>query len=123
MKTRAHGAPEDGITLPLNMPAGTTNGIPTTYRAGGLVVVPVTDRVTAEDLTNTNKATPQGLKAGQASCYLVGVPLVLQNIPIDVAVAEGGKVYKAADGTFNGVNTGTFVGWKVNGKLALRASQ
>lgn len=123
MKTRAHGAPDDGITLPLTMPAGTTNGIPTTYGAGGLIVVPVTDRVTADDLANATKAPPQGLKAGQASCYLVGVPLVLQNITIDAAVSEGGKVYKAADGTFNGVNTGVFIGWKVNGKLALRASQ
>ena len=123
MKTRSHGSPDQGITLPLTMPDGTQEGVPSPYGDGGLIVVPVTGRVADDDLKNPAKAPPQGLKAGQASCYLVGVPLVLQNITIDAAVTEGGKVYKAADGTFSGVNTGVFIGWKVNGKLALRASQ
>lgn len=121
MKTRAHGSPMDGITLALTVPDGTQNGIPTTYGAGGLIVVPVTDRVTAADLTNPAKATPQGLKAGQASCFLPGISVTLK-VTIDAAVAEGGKVYKAADGSFNGANTGTFMGWKVNGFLAVKAN-
>ena len=122
MKTRAHGSPDQGITLPLTMPDGTQEGIPASYGDGGLVVVPITPRVSAADLKDPGKITPQGLRAGQASCYLAGVQLVL-NVPIDAGVAEGGKVYKQPDGKFSSTNTGMFVGWKVNGKLALRASQ
>ncbi|WP_339096198.1 hypothetical protein WDJ50_02595 [Deinococcus sp. VB142] len=122
MKTRAHGSPDQGITLPLTMPEGTQEGIPATYGDGGLVVVPVTARVTADDLKNPAKNPPQGLRAGQASCYLAGVQLVL-SVKIAATVAEGGKVYKQPDGTFSEAAGGTFVGWKVNGKLALRASQ
>lgn len=122
MKTRAHGSPDQGITLPLTMPEGTQEGIPATYGDGGLVVVPVTGRVSADDLKNPAKNPPQGLRAGQASCYLAGVQLVL-GVKIAATVAEGGKVYKQPDGTFSEAAGGVFVGWKVNGKLALRASQ
>lgn len=121
MKTRAHGSPDSGITVPLTLPNGTLNGIPTVYGAGGLIVIPVTDRVTADDLTNPAKAVPQGLKAGQASAFLPGISVTLR-VTIDAGVAEGGKVYKANDGTFNGTNTGVFMGWKVNGLLAVRAN-
>lgn len=122
MKTRAHGSPDQGITLPLTISEGAQEGIPMPYGNGGLIVVPVTARVTADDLKNPAKAPPQGLRAGQASCYLVGVQLVL-SVPIDAAVTEGAKVYKQADGTFTDAAGGTLVGWKVGGKLALRASQ
>ncbi|WP_412027912.1 hypothetical protein [Deinococcus yunweiensis] len=115
------GAPDAGIAVALTVPDGTLEGVPATYGAGGLLIIPLTKRVTAADLTNPALANPQGLRAGQASCLLLGVPLTIR-ATIDAAVAEGGKVYLQANGTYNGTNTGLFVGWKVNGKLALRAN-
>ncbi|SEI67168.1 hypothetical protein SAMN04488058_101301 [Deinococcus reticulitermitis] len=121
MKTRAHGSPDQGITLPLTVPEGAQEGIPMPYGSGGLIVVPVTARVTEADLKNPAKSLPQGLRAGQASCYLVGVQLVL-SVPLPDGIPEGGVV-AVQEGAFSDPAMGTIVGWKVNGKLALRSSQ
>ncbi|MDL2342570.1 MULTISPECIES: hypothetical protein [Deinococcus] len=121
MKTRAHGSPMDGITLPLAVPANTREGHPVAIGNAGLLGVAVTARVTADDLNNPARVTPQGLVAGQASVFLPGIAVTLR-VDLPAALAQGAKVYQQPDGTYSDVNTGVFVGWKVNGLLAVRAN-
>ncbi|MBB5234465.1 hypothetical protein [Deinococcus budaensis] len=121
MDTRAHGSPQDGITLPLAVPANARKGHPIAIGTGGLIGVLITDRITADDLKNPAKANPQGLVAGQASVFLPGISITLRvNLP--AALAQGAKVYLQPDGSYSDLNTGVNVGWKVNGLLAVRAN-
>lgn len=116
MKNLKYSATDgQGLRLALPVPATAQNGRPLTLGADGLLVIPMTDRVTP-DLRKLGKA-PQGLRDGQASCYVPGVGQVLDLGAVPAAHPLFSKLYLSAAGALTATNTDTFVGWLFPGNL------
>ena len=100
-----------GLSLALPVPEGTKNGVPTTLGTSKLLVVPQTDRATAE-LRKLGRV-PQGLENGQATCFIPGVSMVLELGTIPNGVVAFDKLYLSAANVLTTTNTDTFVGWAI----------
>lgn len=100
-----------GLSLALPVPEGTKNGVPTTLGTSKLLVVPQTDRVTAE-LRKLGRA-PQGLENGQATCFIPGVSMVLDLGAMPSGVVAFDKLYLSAANVLTTTTTDTFVGWAI----------
>lgn len=112
MKNQLFYAPDGrGLKLKLPLPAGAKIGVPVVVGPGGMIAVPFTDRVTPE-LRAAGKA-PQGLRNGEASCFIPGLGLVIDLGPMPAGVVTGQKLYLSAAGALTTLNTDTYVGYAI----------
>jgi hypothetical protein len=88
------------ISVAVAVPAGTVAGRVIPIGPDGLFGYTLTPETTQADLDNFSKATPQGLKAGQASVELIGISLAV-NLTVALAPVLGDRIYRVrADGTY-----------------------
>lgn len=116
MKNRLTFAPDgQGLKFKLPVPEGTIEGVPT--YVGDLFVIPTTPRVTAE-LRRTGLA-PQGLRDGEASCFIPGVGILLRVGPgtdlgpLFEGATPGQKVYRTGGALASAGTEKEFIGYVI----------
>ncbi|RJF74456.1 hypothetical protein D3875_04035 [Deinococcus cavernae] len=117
MQNKLTSAPDgQGLKLKLPVPDGTLEGVPT--YVGDLFVIPTTPRATPE--LRRTVGVPQGLRDGEASCFIPGVGTLLRvgaGTPLGAlfeGATPGQKVYRTAAGVLDDVGTEReFLGWVI----------
>ncbi|MBZ9715498.1 hypothetical protein [Deinococcus multiflagellatus] len=98
-----------GLAIALPVPDGTVSGRPTTIGPAGdpVLVVPFTERQTPAQRA---LGWGQGLKDGEASCYVPGFGQILDLGAMPAGVVIGQKVYLSAAGMLTTTTTDLYVG-------------
>lgn len=103
-----HAPDGRGLKLKLPVPANAKPGVP--ILVGEMLVIPTTVRATPE-LRKARVMLPQGLRDGEASCFIPGLGSLLSTGvgtdlgPLPEGISVGAKVYRDNDGPLSATGT------------------